>query len=77
MRVLADAYGLGAAQREQLPASIVERLHRNIAFWSAKLDTPGDTLATPAKVLQLINWSKRELLFIETHASVFTAALQP
>jgi len=77
VRVLADAYRLTEPQRAQLPESILERLQRNISFWTNKLESPGDTLATPSKVLQLIAWSKRELTYTETHLSTFAAALQP
>lgn len=74
VRALADAYGLGPADRDRLPAAIGERLRRNEAFWR---DVQGDTAASvpPARSAELVAWTRRELTYIETNQEVFVAAL--
>ncbi|MGI3228755.1 phosphotransferase family protein [Streptomyces sp. GTA36] len=40
VRVLADAYGLNAASRSQLPDALLERQARNARWWQKPLDQP-------------------------------------
>jgi tRNA A-37 threonylcarbamoyl transferase component Bud32 len=75
IRTLVDAYGLNSADRERLPDSILERQLRNIRFWSDRLAEPGSTRASPAKILEVIEWSKREAQYTEEHRRAFVAAL--
>lgn len=75
VRALADAYGATALQRARLVGSIIERQLRNVTFWSARLADPGSTIATPEKMLEVIEWSKREAKFTDTHRAVFDLAL--
>lgn len=74
VRALADAYGLGPADRDRLPAAIGERLRRNEAFWR---DVQGDAVASvpPARSAELVAWTRCELAYIETNHEVFVAAL--
>src|SRR5206468_7071451 len=43
LRVLADAYGLAASDRERLPDLIVARQVSNAGFWADRLADPGST----------------------------------
>lgn len=75
VRVLADAYGATALERAGLVDSMIERQLRNVTFWSARLADPGSTIATPEKMLEVIEWSKRQAKFTATERAVFDAAL--
>ncbi len=75
VRLLADAYGLAASDRAQLPDSIAARQIRNVRFWSDRLAHPGSTPASPAKIAEIIEWSEREARFVAEHRDQFMAAL--
>jgi Ser/Thr protein kinase RdoA (MazF antagonist) len=68
LRVLADAYGLAAADRPRLVDAIADRQTRNVRFWQARLaDVP--------QAADRIAWSQRERAYTLRHAAAFTAAL--
>jgi Ser/Thr protein kinase RdoA (MazF antagonist) len=75
VRLLADAYGLTASDRAQLPDSIVARQIRNVGFWSDRLAHPGSTPTGPTKIAEIIEWSEREARFVAEHRAQFMAAL--
>jgi aminoglycoside phosphotransferase (APT) family kinase protein len=75
VRILADAYGASAAERGNLVASILERQLRNARFWSERLADPASTPTSPEKMLEVIEWSKREAQYTEAHRSDFGRAL--
>jgi Ser/Thr protein kinase RdoA (MazF antagonist) len=75
VRVLADAYGLSAPDRERLPDWIVERQVRNVRFWSARLEDPASTPTSPRKIAEVIEWSEREARYVGDHRAHFIAAL--
>jgi Ser/Thr protein kinase RdoA (MazF antagonist) len=74
--VLANAYGLTHAERVRLPDAIVERQRRNTEFWLEQLARqPDNTNSTPGKVVEVIEWSKREMHYTQAHHSDFLAAI--
>ena len=75
VRILADAYGLTASDRAQLPDSIVARQIKNVRFWSDRLAVPGSTPTSPTKIAEIIEWSEREARFVAEHRAQFMAAL--
>ena len=77
VRVLADAYGVGPADRARLPDAILERQSRNIRFWSEQLTDPdGTATRSPEKMLEVIEWSEREARYTEAHRSDLAIALR-
>jgi len=76
VRILADAYGASERQRAQLPDAILERLERNVRFWSDRLEHPGDILTAAEKLPELAAWSKRELQFIEAQRAALARAME-
>lgn len=77
VRLLADAYGLGAAQRLQLVDAMLACQARNIAFWSQRLGASADALGTTAaQLLDRIDWSQGEMAYTALHRAAFMAALQ-
>ncbi|GAA1577674.1 aminoglycoside phosphotransferase family protein [Kribbella hippodromi] len=68
VRVLADAYGLTAAQRAQLISATLARQLLNVGFWSQRT-------AAGTEVAERIAWSRREHAFVVAHRAVFEAAL--
>ena len=75
VRTLADAYGLSAAERAQLPEAIVERLRRNVSFWNSRVASADDILTARDKLPEFVAWSKREQQFVEAHHSELVTAL--
>jgi Ser/Thr protein kinase RdoA (MazF antagonist) len=75
VRILADAFRLTVADRERLPDHIVERFNRNIRFWFEHLSAPDNTLRSGPEILEIIEWSKRELRYTEAHRKNFLNAL--
>jgi Ser/Thr protein kinase RdoA (MazF antagonist) len=75
VRTLADAYGATATERGNLVDSILERQLRNARFWSERLADPESTPTSPAKMLEVIEWSKREAQYTEAHRGAFSGAL--
>jgi hypothetical protein len=76
VRVLADAYGAGIAERAQLPEAIVDRLGRNAQFWRNHLENPSDIVTEREKLPELVAWSLREKQYIEAHYAELVAALR-
>jgi hypothetical protein len=76
VRVLADAYGAGAAERAQLPQAIVERLTRNVLFWSNQIESRAEILTAAEKLPELVAWSEREKQYVEAHHAELVAALR-
>jgi len=76
VRVLADAYGATSAERALLPAAIVERLSRNVRFWSNRVESPGDILTAPERLPEFLAWSKREKQYVEAHYAQLVTALK-
>lgn len=74
VRILADAYGLTAAQRRRLPGAIGERFTRNEIFWRQALaeHRPG---LTPQRVHDIVTWTRQEATFWHNHLPLFTQAL--
>jgi hypothetical protein len=74
VRVLADAYGLGADQRGLLTGAIDQRFVRNERFWRTRAENGPPVLsgATPAEALA---WTLRERAFVRRFREVFEAAL--
>jgi hypothetical protein len=75
VRVLADAYGADSIDRGRLLDKILERQLMNTRFWRERLAAPNDTATSPAKMLEIIEWSQREMLYTETHRRDFVTAL--
>lgn len=75
VRMLADAYGLTASDRMQLPDAIVARQLRNVRFWSDRLELAGSTPTSPTKIVEIIEWSEREARFVAEHRAQFMAPL--
>lgn len=76
VRSLADAYGLAASDRMQLPDAIITRQVENVRFWSDRLERPGSTPTSPTKIVELIAWSEREARFVGEHRAQFMVALE-
>jgi Ser/Thr protein kinase RdoA (MazF antagonist) len=76
VRVLADAYGATHGEREQLVEHILERQLRNARFWSDQRADPSGTLNSPAQMLEMIEWSKREARDTEAQRAEFESALR-
>jgi len=76
VRTLVDAYGASAAERVQLPEAIVERLNRNVLFWSDRIANPVDTLTPLEKLPELVAWSKRETRYVQAHHVDLVTALR-
>lgn len=75
VRVLADAYGLGHADRQRLPAAIRQRLLRNETFWRDVLQDPRLPQERHARAAETLKWTRREFRHIETHHAILTAAV--
>jgi len=75
VRALVDAYDVDAG-REALVPAILERLERNIHFWTDKLTAPESTALTVDRIAENIDWSKRELAYASAHRELFLRALR-
>jgi Ser/Thr protein kinase RdoA (MazF antagonist) len=75
VRTLADAYGANQSERQNLLDGILERQLRNVRFWSERLADPSSTPTSPAKMQEVIEWSKREAQYTEAHRDDFSRAL--
>ncbi|MEV6284208.1 aminoglycoside phosphotransferase family protein [Kribbella sp. NPDC051770] len=71
VRVLADGYGLSAAERGLLVDAMLERQCRNVRFWG---EVPRG-VASAEQVAERIAWSRRELGFTVEHREVFDDVL--
>jgi Ser/Thr protein kinase RdoA (MazF antagonist) len=74
VRVLADAYGLSAAQRTRLMDAVHERLVRNERFWTA-LASNGPLVISGPPPAEVLAWTSTEKAFVTRFQRVFTAAL--
>jgi Ser/Thr protein kinase RdoA (MazF antagonist) len=74
LRILVDVYGLSPTDRDQVPAAIVERLHRNESFWRSILDDEANSFPR-ARSGEILAWTQRELAYIEATRETFIAAL--
>jgi len=74
VRVLAEAYEVDVDRMELIPA-ILERLTRNISFWSEKLTSPDTTVLSVERIAENVAWSKRELAYAMAHQKLFRNAL--
>lgn len=78
VRMLVAGYGWGAAECRDIPDAILERQLRNIAFWTAFREDLGpgrESPTSPAKVDEILAWTRRELDFTRKHLSTFADAL--
>jgi Ser/Thr protein kinase RdoA (MazF antagonist) len=75
VRLIADTYGLEAAERRVLVDCILERQARNVRFWAEFQASPETAPATPAQIADRIAWSRREHAYLFTHRDVFDQAL--
>jgi Ser/Thr protein kinase RdoA (MazF antagonist) len=73
VRLVADAYGLEAAERHVLVDCVLERQSRNVRFWARYLTRPAT--APPEVLADRIEWSRREHAFVHMHREVFDRAL--
>jgi Phosphotransferase enzyme family len=71
VRVLADAYGLTAADRARLPAAIESRFARNELVWQDVLDGTRTSTSDPAHVAEVLRWTRREAAYFATARSEF------
>jgi len=74
VRVLADAYGLGAGQRRRLPAAVEQRLLRNEQFWNERVGRASRVGGGPAPA-EVLAWTRRERAFVARSRAVLVAAL--
>ncbi|WP_205327197.1 phosphotransferase [Glycomyces sp. YM15] len=75
VRLIADAYGLDAAERHVLVDCVLERQARNVRFWAEFQAKPASAPATPAQLADRIAWSRREHAFVAEHRDVFDRVL--
>lgn len=75
VRVLADAYGLGARGRSVLVDAILEQLSRNARFWAEHVPDPHGIQPGEDVVAARIEWSRREHAFVSAHRVIFERAL--
>ncbi|MFI5748950.1 phosphotransferase [Streptomyces sp. NPDC051644] len=75
VRLIANVYGLGEAERRALVDCVLERQSRNVRFWAEFLASPETAPAAPEVLADRIAWSKREHHFVYAHREVFDRAL--
>ncbi|MCC7408623.1 MAG: phosphotransferase [Phycisphaeraceae bacterium] len=76
LHVLADAYGLGAAERPLLVNAMMQRQSRNIRFWSERIDAFEGPATSREQIQERVDWSRRELEYTQAHRQLFLSALQ-
>jgi Ser/Thr protein kinase RdoA (MazF antagonist) len=69
--LLAQAYGLGDADRDRLPTAIVARQRRNLGYW----ERHRDRVTTGPPVAEVIAWNRRELAYTQSNLDALRAAL--
>jgi Ser/Thr protein kinase RdoA (MazF antagonist) len=74
VRLIADTYGLEAAERQVLVDCILERQCRNVRFWAELLVRPETAPATPEEIAERIEWSRREHAFVYANREAFDRA---
>jgi hypothetical protein len=77
VRVLADAYGLTAADRARLPAAIQSRFVRNEHIWRDVLDGTRTSTSDRADVAEVLRWTRREAAHFAGTRSDVVAAMTP
>jgi len=75
VRLIADAYGLEAAERRVLVDCVLERQARNVRFWAQFQVYPETASATTEQLVERIDWSRREHAYLFTHRDRFDRAL--
>ena len=75
VRVLADAYGLGASDRGKLVDAILNRQTRNASWWRARLTGPEHPASDHELIGTRIAWSEREYAHTAAHRPAFESAL--
>ncbi|HSC86962.1 MAG TPA: phosphotransferase [Polyangiaceae bacterium] len=75
-RLLADSYGLTAAERALLIDAILERHDRNEQFWTARQLDPTRATTSPERIAELLTWTANERAFVQAHRAEFEAALR-
>ncbi|WP_329156082.1 aminoglycoside phosphotransferase family protein (plasmid) [Streptomyces sp. NBC_01456] len=76
VRILADAYGLYAADRADLLDAMLDRQARNADWWRQHLDVPEPRVADDEQIRSRIAWSLREHSYTAANRSVFAKALR-
>lgn len=75
VRLLTDAYGLEAAGRQSVIDAVIERLERNVRFWSERLASGERTMRTVEQIREVIEWSQREREYVMASRAEFEKAL--
>jgi Ser/Thr protein kinase RdoA (MazF antagonist) len=75
VRVLADAYGLGHADRQLVPGAIHQRLLRNETFWRYVLQDPRLPQDRYLRATETLEWTRREFRHVETHQAILMGAV--
>ncbi len=75
VRILTDAYGLLAAERDFVVDAMLERQSENVQFWSNLPQTLTALTLGKSQMVDRINWSKCEMAFTESHRRIFNEAL--
>ena len=65
LRILADAYGLDAADRRRVLPAVRARLSRNINFWHRRLNLPWN--GTGSGPEDVVEWTHRERAYVAAH----------
>ncbi|WP_243740894.1 phosphotransferase [Streptomyces sp. 8K308] len=76
VRVISDAYGLGASDRAALVDAMLDRQARNADWWRQHLHAPEPRVADTEQIFSRIAWSLREHSHTADHRSVFATALR-
>jgi Ser/Thr protein kinase RdoA (MazF antagonist) len=73
VRILADAYGLTAADRADVVTAMLDRQSRNARWWTDRLTGP---VASTEQITSRIAWSEREHAYTRANQATFEAALR-
>lgn len=76
VRLLADSYGLGKAERQRVFDAVIERQTWNIGFWGEYLIHPKPEVATSQQVIDRIAWTERERTYTLQNQAAFMGALE-
>ena len=75
VRVLADAYGLTAADRAGLPPAIESRFTRNEQIWQEVRDGARMSTSSGPYAAEVLDWTRRVAAYVATERGAFVAAL--